>query len=426
MRGDTFVRMAQESQSARRELESQLLRAIAAALRGADATIQRPQTPRPADPDLVFERHGERYVVELKVALVNRLEHLQALLAAATLQARRHADALGARALPMLGLERLSDRTLAELAKYMRSVVPEQDWAVIDRHGRRHFYGIQFQELNAVGQVHARAERASRTSFDLFTDLGQWMAKVLLAPCLPEQMLAAPRARVRNSRHLAVIAEVSAPTAARWVQHMRGEGFLEESDAGLRLVRLREFLDSWRRALARPRREVSVCFVLPSRSASDQLNHVVSRRIGESIAGLDPKKPVPNLGAIEWKRRPRVCLAMFEAATAHGAAFVRGAPSHVYLDSVSDDALHEFELERTRPLAPGQITAVEPRFSESTFRAAVVATRRNGSRVPVVDVLQTWLEIAGHPARGRELASEIERVVIGPRLLKDDRRGGAR
>jgi hypothetical protein len=41
------------------------------------------------------------------------------------------------------------------------------------------------------------------------------------------------------------------------------------------------------------------------------------------------------------------------------------------------------------------------------FRASVL---RDG--VPVCDILQVWLDVAGHPPRGREQADEIERRAL--------------
>ena len=43
----------------------------------------------------------------------------------------------------------------------------------------------------------------------IFSDLNQWMLKVLLAPKIPERLLAAPRAEYRNVSELAGAANVS-------------------------------------------------------------------------------------------------------------------------------------------------------------------------------------------------------------------------
>jgi hypothetical protein len=50
-----------------------------------------------------------------------------------------------------------------------------------------------------------------------------------------------------------------------------------------------------------------------------------------------------------------------------------------------------------------------PAFRESAFRAAVV---RDG--VPVADILQVWLGVSSHPARGEAQAEEIRHRVLAP------------
>jgi hypothetical protein len=50
-----------------------------------------------------------------------------------------------------------------------------------------------------------------------------------------------------------------------------------------------------------------------------------------------------------------------------------------------------------------------PANREAIFRASVM---RDG--IPVTDVLQVWLDVSTHPARGREQAREIWRRVLKP------------
>jgi hypothetical protein len=54
-----------------------------------------------------------------------------------------------------------------------------------------------------------------------------------------------------------------------------------------------------------------------------------------------------------------------------------------------------------------------PSNKEAVFRAAVIS---NG--VPVSDILQVWLDVSTHPARGREQADEIRKRLIGPLMRK--------
>ncbi len=406
--------------------ETGMLRELARAIEAASGRVVARQATRVHRADLVFKLKKKTYVVQCKQSRDSRLEHIQGLLASALLGSRRAAHAMGGLPLPILGVERLTDRTLASLEKYVGEVAPGVAWGVIDQHGRRNFSRGELELLNAPGKVRARAERGAAAKFELFTDLGQWMAKVLLASRLPQETISAPRGLVRNARHLSLVAGVSAPTAARWVQHMKRNGFIEERDDGLCVVRRRMFFDSWRRALGRPRREVGAHFLLSTGDANRKLNFNLSRYAGDATREFDPDDPPPSASAIRWKRGPRACLGMFEAAAAHGIPFVYGAPLHLYLETISDVTLRMFDLAVSRRGERSQVVVVQPRFPESTFRAAVMAQRRDGSKLPACDILQTWLEIGEHPARGRENADEIERTIISPWLLTNDALDSAR
>jgi hypothetical protein len=61
-----------------------------------------------------------------------------------------------------------------------------------------------------------------------------------------------------------------------------------------------------------------------------------------------------------------------------------------------------------------------PVFRESVFRAAVI---RDGA--PVADILQVWLDVGSHPARGQEQAEEIRHRVLAP-IIEERRSGNGR
>lgn len=71
-------------------------------------------------------------------------------------------------------------------------------------------------------------------SGQLFSDLNQWMLKVLLAPALPPEMLAAPRGEYRNASQLAEAAQISLMSAFRFLRQMKQEGFLDDDDEMLK------------------------------------------------------------------------------------------------------------------------------------------------------------------------------------------------
>ena len=106
----------------------------------------------------------------------------------------------------------------------------------------------------------------------------------------------------------------------------------------------------------------------------------------------------------------RACLALFAAADALKLGFVQGVPPHVYVERVQPSSLVGWK--NLRPCEVGEQPDVLLRQApapNSIFRAMVRADGAASS-----DVLQVWLDVASHPARGREQADLIGQRVLDP------------
>lgn len=401
------------------------LEGLRKAILAAGGRALRTSQTRVDTPDLAFELGGRRFVVELKRSTENRIPVLQGLMAAALLQARRHAVRSNAIPLPVVVVRRLTDRTMDAVATFMSREVPEVAWGMIDQSGRRVFRGID--GLDAHGKPRPRAAR-QRVERDPFSDLGQWMAKVLVAQRLSDRplwrFLGAPRVPLRRARRLALAARVSEPTAASWVKLLREQGFIDDSTGELRLVRVREFFERWQRAVsAKPRREESARFSLPQGPPDEQLLRALASSFKWTAGDpqVPPDEPILNHELkIEWREgAPRACLSMFEAAGAHRVQFVTGVLPYMYIESTDDKTLQRFGLELT-DADSAQVRVVVPHWPESVFRGAVPYFARENLMVPACDIVQTWLDVADHPARGRAQAEEIERHVLDKWVFSDD------
>jgi hypothetical protein len=106
---------------------------------------------------------------------------------------------------------------------------------------------------------------------------------------------------------------------------------------------------------------------------------------------------------------PRCCLGLFAAADALGFGFVHGVPPHIYLERLTLDSLNRLGLVVDHSNRPADVYIRIPDNREAIFRASVM---REGIRTS--DVLQVWLDVSTHPARGREQAGEIWRHVLKP------------
>jgi len=340
--------------------------------------------------DLLAQRGSSRIVVELKsVAGHASAAEIRARLADALLVARARAARLGAESVPVIAVPVLSDRGIADLERYIAEVAPGQAWAAVDARGRWHIAGDLLADVVPESLAESASDSADLASarsehVNPFSDLGQWLIKVLLAPRLPRLKLLGPERvpAIRGILDLAQRANVAPSKASAQVAALEALGHLERSRRELRLVRVAELLSSWRHAANARIHEVPARFALPAADVQKRLDKV----LGDHARSGEP---------------PRVCLALFAAAAKHDAPFVRGAPVHVYAAPHADADLQRLRLVPCdEPSADLRIRV--PRFPESVFRGS-----RAIGGVLVADLLQCWLDLAGHPARGEEQASKI-------------------
>ena len=97
------------------------------------------------------------------------------------------------------------------------------------------------------------------------------------------------------------------------------------------------------------------------------------------------------------------CLGLFAAAEELRFGHVSGVPAHVYVPKLpsSDDRAWR-SVRPTTPADAPDLILRQAVFPASTFRGAV-----QGEGPPVTDVIQTWLDVGNHPARGAEQAELI-------------------
>jgi len=355
--------------------------------------------PKPADKDadIVVARGNQRYIIECKVASEGRPDRLVPLLSQAILQARAYAQAFPEPAAPLavVGAPAISPSAAKSLVSFLSQFAPDVAVGILDREGFRHFVGPGLEKLNAAPPRRAHRQKLPPPeSAYLFSDLNQWMLKVLLAPLLSEDLLRAPRREYRNASELAAAAEVSVMSAFRFVRQLRQEGFLDERDGPLRLVRRKELLHRWQAAHLRGSPELPLRWIIP----------VKSQR--QLPAALHSYRVQPN---VKNEPAPRACLGLSAAAESLGFGFVHGVPPYFYLESLDREVLSRMGLSPEGAEQRPDVYVRIPAFRESVFRAAVV---RDG--VPVADILQVWLDVSSHPARGEAQAEDIRHRALAP------------
>ncbi|HVY93601.1 MAG TPA: hypothetical protein VHA14_12655 [Bryobacteraceae bacterium] len=339
--------------------------------------------------DLVFEKEGRRYLIELKALSEGRGDRLIPLLSQAILQARMNAqEREGTIPVAVVAAPRIPPTVADQIREFAARYAPDAGVGVIDEEGLRSFTGLGLEHLDAK-PTHTRREvaRTSRLP-DLFSDLNQWMLKILIGQRLPENLISVPRVPIHNASQLAGVAGVSVMSASRLVRHLSERGFLEKKDEILQIIRTEELLELWLSANRDEAEEIPARWII--RKGAGQLESALRRY------------PKPHGG-------PRCCLALFAAADELGYGFVQGAPLHIYVESLTLDALARLGLMIDRSGRQPDVYLRRPSNREGVFRARV-----NHDGIPVSDILQIWLDVSTHPARGREQAREIWRRVLKP------------
>ena len=335
--------------------------------RGVDMIVRRPD--------------GVAYAVEVKAAIEGRADRLLPLFSQAVLQSLHGA---GSKAAPLavVAAPKISQRAANQILEFAEHYAPEAAAGVIDFEGLRLFRGPHLEGLNAEAPHKSPiASKSSRISGHLFSDLNQWMLKVLLAPEIPENLLSAPRGQYRNASELARAAKVSVMSAFRVVQQLKDEGFLSESGPYLNLVRRDELFRRWQASSARSVKEVPMRFLLK----------------GDPRAQL---RRMLNSG--------HACLALFAAAEALKVGFVEGVPPYVYVERIGPASMPSWK--NLRACESGErpdIILRQAPASQSVFRGLV---KPDG--MPSCDVLQVWVDVSSHPSRGREQADLIRKRIL--------------
>lgn len=367
---------------------------LADSFRKAGWRVRRPSSAGDRGVDLVLDAKKKKYVVQLKASSEGRRDRLIPLLSQAILEARTIAGHFPEPAVPIavVAAKRIPASVAEQIKQFASRYAPEVGIGIIDAEGFRSFAGHGLEKLDAKPPRRAAREIVSPQRLpDLFSDLNQWMLKILLGQLTPESLISIPRGPIRNASHLAVAAGVSVMSASRFVHQLANQGFLDDDDEQLRVVRVDELLELWVSANRPAVKDIPARWII--KGGQYQLQSALR------------KFSAPNDSA----SAPRCCLGLFAAADVLGSGFVQGVPPHIYLESVTLDSLNRLGLMVDHSDRDADVFIRTAVNREAIFRSAV-----SPDGFPVSDILQVWLDVSAHPARGREQAREIWRRILKP------------
>jgi len=378
---------------------------LAKALQKAGWHVEQPPVSADRGADIIARQGKKIYVFELKASSEARKDRAIPLISQAILEAQRGAAQVSDRAIPVavLASTYVSDSLAEDVRGFALRNAPDVGVGVIDAGGFRRFMGHGLEVLNAERSRVIETTRKESSPGNLFSDLNQWMLKILLSRSLPDSLLSAPRGHHENASQLAEAAGVSVMTAFRLVRQLSEEGFLEVR-GGLRLVRTEELLERWLRASHYRAQETPARWILSGEknrfhaALRSYASRTASDRLGSKHAGRVP---------------PRFCVGLFAAAEELGFKFVHGVQPHLYIERIDREALRGLGLSLEPAGHEADVFVRVPKYPEAVFRAAV---ERDG--VPTSDIVQIWLDVSNHPARGKDQADLLRKRVFSQILDK--------
>lgn len=342
--------------------------------------------------DLVIQRGDDRYLVEIKALLEGRADRVIPLLSQAVLVAQSNAYEYGnARPLAIVCVDHASFSLIEQVSSFADRYIPNQPIGIVSKNGLRYFRGMGFAELNAEPEERKwHSSSPSNQPVNLFSDLNQWMLKLLLAPEIPEHLMSAPRQLYRNGADLAKVAGASQMSVSRFLQQLRREGYLDESSRHIMLVRRADLFRRWRSAAMRPAPELPMRFLIRI-PAQQQIQNLLKSQDGEAYLGL------------------------FAAADALKLGHVSGVPPYICVPKLPRPGDEKWKS--LVAAAPSEVPDLILRQSAAPKSAARGAVHCDN--LIVSDVIQLWLDVANHPSRGEEQSDLIYQNVFRPIIEKE-------
>jgi DNA-binding MarR family transcriptional regulator len=359
------------------------------------------------DADVLAKKGNLNYVIELKRAPESRRDRVVPLLAEAILEAQARAQRVPqARALAIIASPHLSPAVIDQALEFHHNYAPDVAVGFFDDRGFRVFRAPGLEGLNSpLPEIEQpRLAVPESGSYSLFSDLGQWMLKVILAQHIEPRFLNAPRRKIRNASELALAARVSQVSASRLVRQLEAEGFLDRYADRVELVRIDDLLEEWQAAERRAFKEIPCRWVIPGQGRKQ-----FESALHDYSAGQLHQQPGQKYAD---RSSPRVCLGLFAAAEALGVGFVQGVPPVVYIERMHADLIRQLGISEEKAIQADLYLRI-PSPKDAIFRAAV-----EHKGVLVSDALQVWLDVSNHPSRGKEQADRIRDQVLRPLLIR--------
>jgi hypothetical protein len=332
------------------------------------------------DGDVVLTSpHGQTYHAVLKASTEGRSDRVIPLFSQALLESRAHADSRRDKSRPavLIWVGTASQVLVKKLVDFHHRYGEGEPIAILsDGPLYADFPGLETDER----PVSVRRSSYSAPPSLVFSDLAQWMLKLLLAADISRKdLINAPERTYLTATDLAREAGVSVMTATRLINALKQENFIETAPS-LRLVQRRKLANWWKAAYVKTSVGVPMKFLAPGVPEEQQLRKMLRREDGT--------------------------LGKFAAARALGVGHVHGATTTLWVPNLA--AAEDWRgLRRMHAGERADLVLRQHPYPRSLLRGRV-----SHEGIWVSDIIQTWLDVSADPSRGAEQAAELEHGVL--------------
>jgi hypothetical protein len=332
------------------------------------------------DGDVVLTSpHGQTYHAVLKASTEGRPDRVIPLFSQALLESRTHADSRRDKSRPavLIWVGTASQVLVKKLVDFHHRYGEGEPIAILsDGLLYADFPGLESDERT----VSVRRSSYSAPPSLVFSDLAQWMLKLLLAADISRKdLINAPNRTYLTATDLAREAGVSVMTATRLINALKEENFIESAPS-LQLVQRRKLAYRWKAAYVKPSVGVPMKFLAPGVPEEQQLRKMLKREDGT--------------------------LGKFAAARALGVGHVHGATTTLWVPNLA--AAEDWRgLRRMHAGERADLDLRQHPYPQSLLRGRV-----SHAGIWVSDIIQTWLDVSADPSRGAEQAAELEHGVL--------------
>ncbi|WP_414440348.1 helix-turn-helix domain-containing protein [Burkholderia sp. 22PA0106] len=323
---------------------------------------------------------GQTYHAVLKALTEGRADRAIPLFSQALLESRAYANARHDRSRPavILWVGAASPALVKKLVSFQKQYGNGEPLAILSDVP---LYA-DFPELEAEEPpVSVRRSSHSAPPTLVFSDLAQWMLKLLLAADIKrENLISAPGKTYLTATELAREAGVAVMTATRLINALKEEGLVEFAPH-LRIVQRRKLAHRWKATYVKPSASVPMKFLVAGVPEEQQLRKTLKREAGAT-------------------------LGQFAAANALRVGHVHGAITTLWVPDLA--AAEGWRgLKRARDGERPDLILKQHPYPQSLLRGRVMC-----DGVWVSDIIQTWLDVSADPTRGAEQAAELEHGVL--------------